>query len=274
VRLEISFPAGKSVKIVSPEFKPEISEEAGRRIYRWKHSNLIVKQQDPNEIPRRIPPNPDVQVTTFSSWEEVGKWYGDLQKPSLEVTPAIQAKAAELTKGLNTDEEKIHAIYNFVALKYHYIGLDFGIGRYQPHAADDVLDNGYGDCKDKHTLLATLMKAVGIEAWPVLIHAQRKLDPDVPSPAQFNHVITVVPLGGSFVWLDTTPEVAPYGLLLLALRDKQALMIPSNKTVALVTTPANAPFAQEQKFTTEGKLANNGTFKGHIVQAYRGDLKS
>jgi tetratricopeptide (TPR) repeat protein/transglutaminase-like putative cysteine protease len=273
VRLEISFPAGKSVKIVSPEFKPEISEEAGRRIYRWKHSNLIVKQQDPNEIPRRIPPNPDVQVTTFSSWEEVGKWYGDLQKPSLEVTPAIQAKAAELTKGLNTDEEKIHAIYNFVALKYHYIGLDFGIGRYQPHAADDVLDNGYGDCKDKHTLLATLLKAVGIEVWPVLIHAQRKLDPDVPSPAQFNHVITVVPLGGSFVWLDTTPEVAPYGLLLLALRDKQALMIPSNKTVALVTTPANAPFAQEQKFTTEGKLANNGTFKGHIVQAYRGDTE-
>jgi transglutaminase-like putative cysteine protease len=80
-------------------------------------------------------------------------------------------------------------------LKFHYIGLDFGIGRYQPHAADDVLDNGYGDCKDKHTLLATMLKAVGIDAWPALIHATRKLDPEVPSPAQFNHVITVVPRG-------------------------------------------------------------------------------
>ena len=66
-----------------------------------------------------------------------------------------------MTKGLKTDDDKIHAIYNFVSLKYHYIGLDFGIGRYQPHAADDVLDNGYGDCKDKHTLLASLLKAVG-----------------------------------------------------------------------------------------------------------------
>jgi transglutaminase-like putative cysteine protease len=272
-RLEISFPTGKAVKIVSPEFKPEISEEAGRRIYRWKHTTLVVKEKDPNEIPRRIPPNPDVQVTTFSSWEEVGNWYGDLQKPSLEITSAIQAKAAELTRGLTTDDQKIHALYNFVALKYHYIGLDFGIGRYQPHAADDVLDNGYGDCKDKHTLLATLLKAAGIDAWPVLIHAQRKLDPDVPSPAQFNHVITVVPQGSSFVWLDTTPEVAPYGLLLLALRDKQALMIPSNKPPALVTTPANAPFPQEQKFSSEGKLGNDGTFKGQIVQSYRGDTE-
>ena len=272
-RLEISFPTGKGLKVVSPEFKPEIGEEGGRQIYRWKHSNLIVKEQDPNEIPRRIPPNPDVQVTTFGSWEEVGKWYGDLQKPSMEVTPAIQAKAAELTKGSKTNDEKIRAIYNFVSLKYHYIGLDFGIGRYQPHAADDVLDNGYGDCKDKHTLLATLLKAAGIDAWPVLIHSQRKLDPDVPSPAQFNHVITLIPRGNDFVWLDTTPEVAPYGLLLLTLRNKQALMIPSDNPPSLVTTEANPPFAQEQDFTTNGRLDNSGTFKGHISQRYRGDTE-
>jgi len=272
-RLEISFPNGRYVKVLSPEFKPEISEEGGRRIYRWKHSNLIVKEQDPSEIPRRFPPNPDVQVTTFASWEEVGKWYGDLQKASLELTPAIQAKAAELTKGLKTEDEKIRAIYNFVSLKYHYIGLDFGIGRYQPHAADDVLDNGYGDCKDKHTLLATLLKAAGIDAWPVLIHSQRKLDPDVPSPAQFNHVITVIPQGSNFVWLDTTPEVAPYGLVLLTLRNKQALIIPSGKPPSLVTTEANPPFAQEQDFTTEGRLDGSGTFKGHISQRYRGDTE-
>src|SRR5579859_6121751 len=244
-RLELSVPAGKYVKVVSPEFKPEVAEENGRRIYRWKNANLIVPEKDPNEIPRRIPPNPDVQVTTFSNWEQVGNWYGGLQKDPLEVTAAIQAKAEELTKGAKTDDEKIHAIYNFVSLKYHYIGLDFGIGRYQPHAADDVLGNGYGDCKDKHTLMAALLKAAGIDAWPALIHASRKLDPDVPSPAQFNHVITVVPNGGKFIWLDTTPEVAPYQLLMVTLRDKQALVIPLSKSPLLMTTPANAPFPEE-----------------------------
>src|SRR5262249_33517620 len=210
-QLEISVPREKHLRVVSPEFKPEVNEEGARRVYRWKQSNLTVKETDPNEGARRIPPNPDVQVTTFASWEEVGKWYRGLQKDSLQVTPAIQAKAAALTKGLTSDEDKIRAIYNFVSLKYHYIGLDFGIGRYQPHTADDVLDNGYGDCKDKHTLLASLLQAVGIEAWPVLVHTLRKLDSDVPSPAQFNHVISLVPQGDRFIWLDTTPEVSPYG---------------------------------------------------------------
>ncbi len=272
-RLELSVPAGKYVKVVSPEFKPEIKEEAGRRIYRWTHSNLIVKQKDPDEIPRRIPHNPDIQITTFANWEDVGNWYGGLQKTQLEVTPAIQAKANELTKGLKTNEEKIQAIYKFVSLKYHYIGLDFGIGRYQPHAADDVLDNGYGDCKDKHTLLATLLKAVGIEAWPALIHASRKLDVDVPSPAQFNHVITVVPRGADYIWLDATPEVAPYRLLMLALRDKGVLVIPANKPPLLMTTPANPPFPQEQEFSMSGKLNGSGTFSGHVEQSYRGDTE-
>jgi tetratricopeptide (TPR) repeat protein/transglutaminase-like putative cysteine protease len=273
-QLEINVPKSKYVKVVSPEFKPEAGDEGTRRIYRWKHSNLEVKEKDPNEPPRRIPPNPDVQITTFASWEDVGRWYGSLQKTQMELTQSIQSKAAELTKGLTSDDDKIHALYNFVSLKYHYVGLDFGIGRFQPHAADDVLDNGYGDCKDKHTLLATLLKAVGIDAWPVLIHATRKLDPDVPSPAQFNHVITVVPRGEKLLWLDTTPEVSPYGLLLLNLRDKQALMIPANKPASLVTTPRDAPFEQEQDFTVEGKLSADGTFTGHIQQKYRGDSEA
>jgi tetratricopeptide (TPR) repeat protein len=271
--LEVSVPGDKYVKVVSPEFKPEIKDAGGRRIYRWTHSNLEVKEKDPNEISLRTPPNLSVQMTTFTSWEDVGRWYGSLQKDPLDVTSSIQAKAAELTKGLRTDDEKMRAIYNFVALRFHYIGLDFGIGRYQPHAAEDVLGNGYGDCKDKHTLLAALLKAEGYDAWPALIHTQRKLDPEVPSPAQFNHVITVVPSGGRLIWLDTTPEVAPYELLVGVLRGKQALVIPSNKAPTLMKTPENPPFPQEQEFSAKGKLSADGTLTGHIEQRYRGDME-
>lgn len=270
-RLEINLPKDKYVKVVSPEFKPEVKEDGGRRVYVWTHSNLEVKEKDSDEQPRRTLPMPDVQMTTFASWDDVGNWYGGLQKDPLTVTPAIQKKAAELTNGLKTDDEKIHAIYNFVALKYHYIGLDFGIGRFQPHAADDVLDNNYGDCKDKHTLLAALLKAAGYDAWPALIHGQRKLDPDVPSPGQFNHVITVVPRGADVIWLDTTPEVAPYRFLLQPLRNKQALVIPTDKPAKLMTTPENAPQAMRQEFSMQGKLDGDGTFNGHAEISYDGD---
>jgi hypothetical protein len=83
-------------------------------------------------------------------------------KPSGE----IQAKAAELTKGANDDLAKIRVLYNFVSTRYRYIGIALGIGRYQPHSAADVLENQYGDCKDKHTLLASMLYAVGIRLIP------------------------------------------------------------------------------------------------------------
>jgi hypothetical protein len=74
-----------------------------------------------------------------------------------------------------------------------------------------VLHNQYGDCKDKHTLLASLLEAEGLHADSVLINSSRKLDPDVPSPSQFDHVITMLPMDSAKeeVWMDTTSEVAP-----------------------------------------------------------------
>ncbi len=272
-QLEIDVPADKYVKLVSPDAKPQVKEEGGRRIYSWKHSNLSRKEIDPREIPLRDAPPPSVRMTTFHSWEEVGKWYSELQRAQLEITPEIRAKAAEVTKGLTRDDEKIKALYKFVANRFHYISLSFGIGRYQPHAATDVLENEYGDCKDKHTLLAALLKASGYEAWPAAIQSTRKIDPDVPSPGQFDHVISVIPRGNSLLWLDTTPEVAPFGLLMVNLRDKQALVMPNGKPASLMNTPENPPFPSSQTFVTEGKLGSDGTFVGHIQRKSRGDLE-
>ena len=219
---QISVPREKYVKVVSPDYKPEVREEGDRRIYLWKTANLEAKQQEA----RREGPRPDIEITTFRSWDEVGRWYDELQTPQVAVTPKILARAAELTKGLSTNDEKLRALYEFVSTHFHYVSLSFGVGRYQPHPAEDVLENEYGDCKDKHTLFASLLGAAGIEAWPVVINSSRKIDPDLPSPGQFDHVITYVPQGDKALWLDTTPEIAPFGMLMANLRDKQALVIP------------------------------------------------
>jgi hypothetical protein len=105
----------------------------------------------------------------------------------------------------------------------------------------------------------------------VLIHSHRKLDPDVPSPAQFNQVITAVPRGDTSS--GSIPRQRSHGLLLLNLRDKQPLMIPTSKPPALVTTPQNPPFPEEHEFSADGKLGRDGTFTGHIKQSYRGDTE-
>jgi hypothetical protein len=269
-QVDLDVPADKTVTVASADAKPTITTAANRRLYHWTSSNLA--RPDP-DAPAKSTKHwkPSIQVTTFNSWEQVGAWYQSLQKDSLIVTPAIQAKADSLTKGLTSDDDKVHAIFNDVALHIHYVGLEFGIGRYQPHPADDVLSNEYGDCKDKHTLLAAELKAVGIESWPVLISSERELDPDTPSPAQFNHVITLVPLAGKLVWMDSTEEVAPVGTIMLPLRDKQALAIPGDKQAYLERTPAMLPYATSSTFHAEGKLDENGRFTAHIALVNHGD---
>jgi len=268
--LELDLPADKPVRVASEDLQPLISSSDGRKLYRWASKNL--SRPDPDAPPKSTKHwKPSVQVTTFTSWEQVGAWYASLQKDALAITPAIQKKANALTKGLTTDDAKLHAIFNDVALHIHYIGLEFGQGRYQPHSADDVLSNEYGDCKDKHTLLSTLLKAAGIEAWPVLISSSRPLDAETPSPAQFDHVITLATVDGKLVWMDSTAEVAPVGVLYASLRDKQALTVPVAKPAYLERTAADLPFPQVTTFQAAGALDAKGTFTGHIEQSTLGD---
>ncbi len=201
-QLEINLPRERAIKLkTQPGFEPEVSDQGDRRIYRRSSSNRKRESaSDKKNKPKKPKPVlPDVELSTLRSWDEVGRWYWDLQKERIAPTAAVRAKAEELVRGKTTELEKIEALYDFVATNFHYISLSFGLGRYQPHPAGEILGNRYGDCKDKHTLLASLLEATGLHAYPALINSSREIDPDVPSPSQFDHVITVVPLQDEYV---------------------------------------------------------------------------
>ena len=279
--LELNIAGGRTVKLKSkPGMDPKSTEENGRRLYRWTSSHLDREDEDEDNKKggkKKKKSNeaeaPEVQMTTFASWEEVGRWYAGLEKSRREPTAVIKAKAAELTVGRTTDMDKIEGLYDYVATNFRYISLSFGVGRYQPHAAEDVLHNQYGDCKDKHTLLASLLEAEGFHTSSVLINSRRKLDPDIPSPSQFDHVISLVPLGNEEVWMDTTTEVAPFRLLSYSIRKKQALVIPAEGVPHLEETPANPPMPDHQEQELEGKVNPFGKLEAHVKIEARGDTE-
>lgn len=277
-RLEISVSSDRLVKVKGPLATQSIAEAAGRRVYTWTSSNLDSKPQKKKGQARLdaalgLNPAPDVQLSSFKTWDEVADWYWGLEKDRVEPSPAVRAKAAELTKGMTDDSAKLRAIYDFVSTRYRYIGIAFGIGRYQPHSADDVLSNNFGDCKDKYTLLASLLQAVGIQAYPVLISTTQKLDPDVPSPMQFDHIIAYVPEGKAAAWLDTTAEVTPLGFLVQELRDKPALVIFPGKPAQIMSTPADPPEPELHVFKVTGKLSADGTLNAQIENTNRDDFE-
>ena len=124
----------------------------------------------------------------------------------------------------------------------------------------------------QHTLLAALLSAVGISSYPALINSEAEIDPEVPSPAQFDHVVTVVPQGNGLLWLDTTPEVAPFGLLTANLRDKDALVV-SGSAAKLVKSPVNPPFRSMFSFHMTGRLREPGTLETKAEVQLRGDAE-
>ena len=286
-QLTVNIPAASKVKLKTEQgFEPAIKEQDGRRVYSWKHANLKTEaeeeeeqkkkeeaetaeeeKEDPDEI------RPDVQLTTFQSWDEVGQWYSDLQKDRVVPDEKIKVKAEEIIKGRTTEKEKAQALYEYVAKNFRYVSLSLGQGRYQPHAATDVMVNQYGDCKDKHTLLASMLAATGLRAYPVLMNSARKIDTDIPSPGQFDHVISAIPVGNETLWADTTAEVAPVGLLNPRLRNKKALMIPTSGPARLETTPAEPPFHSSELVNVEGTVDELGKITAKARLVLHGDAE-
>ena len=101
------------------------------------------------------------------------------------VAAAHQARPARHTEPDPLTDRAARLAQNQLAVVGHEHARRPGPGQrleplgHHPHDAAEVYAARYGDCKDKHTVLAGLLKAVGYETWPVLIHTSRKLDPEM-----------------------------------------------------------------------------------------------
>ena len=281
VTLEV--PADKYVQVWSPNHKPTVTEANGLRTYTWNVPQLVTAPRTTSDDSTKVTPPkdpdedadgrkiPSIAWTTFHGWTEVGDWYRTLATPEAQPTDALRARANEITAKADTPEAQVRAIYSYVSSHTRYIGIDFGIGRYKPHSAADVLANQYGDCKDKDTLLEALLHAKGFVTAPALIGAGIAPVPDVPSPAVFNHVITTVNLPSGRIWLDSTPLAAPFQYLTAIIRDQKALVVPVDAPATLVSTPANAPYSFVERFEATGTLDAEGKMNAKMTASYRDD---
>jgi transglutaminase-like putative cysteine protease len=178
-QLDIDVPSSRRLTLkLRPGFDPSIKEADGRRLYHWTHAHAVREQdsadkdKEPDTKLSDEPERAPIRLTTFTDWNEVGRWFAGLEQSARQPTPEIREKARELTAGRTTDLEKLEALYDFVSKNFRYVSLSLGVGRYQPRAASDVLREAYGDCKDKHTLLASLIDAAGMQASAALINSR------------------------------------------------------------------------------------------------------
>jgi len=196
-----------------PTPSPRVWDEGENRIFLWDNSNIGEIISEPS-----MPPWSDITpmfyVSSFKSWRQIGNWFWKLAKTQFTIDAAIKDKVAELTNGARSDYEKTQAIFNYVASKIRYVGIEYGESGYKPHKASEIFENKYGDCKDQSTLLVSMLKIVDIESQLVLLRTQDAGTVFMGLPMiQFNHCIAMAVIDGKKIWMDPTYSTGSFDYL-------------------------------------------------------------
>jgi len=249
-RLEVSVPKEAAFhfgfeEVSAPD--PVLRQTGYSSIFSWQLTNLRAQPLDVLTSPHR---QARLLLSTFPDWASFSQWYERITRLTAEVTPEIDAKAKELMRGAHTEREKVLAVYNYVS-GLRYVAIPLGINTVRPHAAANVLQNQFGDCKDKANLFNALLQAAHIEAHLVLVPRFGQAYDAIPGLA-FNHAISQVRLGSELFWVDTTDEVCRFGLLPPGDPERKVLVIDGH-TGSLTPLPAATP--NQHRLQIHGQLS-------------------
>jgi len=178
----------------------------------------------------------------FKTWADVAQWYYGLASPRMKAGDGVKALMPSLTGGVEDKQEKLKRIYEWVRDRVRYVAVEIGVGGYQPHAAEEVLVNRYGDCKDMTTLLCALGKEAGLEVHQVLVSTWQNGKPDtsLPSPLHFNHAIAYCPsVGEKGTWMDATEKGSLFRQLPWYDQGLPVLVVGEKGEETLAVTPRN-----------------------------------
>ncbi len=184
-----------------------------------------------------------------ASWNQVGRWYQGLLEGLGEGGAMLHEQTKSLASEPQTPRARLDALADFVSAQVRYVAVEVGIGGFQPSPPEEVLERRWGDCKDKSLLLIEMLRREGIPAHPVLIRldGEGRIDPEFPSPNQFNHLIVAVPtravdtrledpVEGGYLFLDPTQTRAAGRWLSPAVQGQHALVV-HGEGGTLVRTP-------------------------------------
>ncbi|HTZ48913.1 MAG TPA: DUF3857 domain-containing protein [Verrucomicrobiae bacterium] len=296
-RYTLQLPAGWEYKakwVHAPEIKPAAT---GTNQWQWVVSDVTEIRHETDMPPWRgvagqmivslIPP--DGARKGFVTWPEMGKWTATLAQGKRNASPEVKQKVAELTADKKTTVTKMIAIAEYVQSNIRYVAIELGIGGWQPHGAKDIYGNQYGDCKDKATLMSSMLKEIGVDSDYLVVNTHRgAVNPEVPIHGLFNHAILAIHLpddvndaaleaiysdksAGRLLIFDPTDDLTPFGHLRGALQGSYGLLVTADSG-ELIELPIFSP--QDSGIRRGGKfiLTATGTLSGEVVELRYGDF--
>ena len=236
----IVVPAGRDLhlKLRNTNQSPRIIDTNEGREYIWEFARQSALQVE-SDAPSWFDPYASVQWTEFDTWGAVARWAEPLYRIPERSGPAVQNEIDRIARSTQDPGERMLAALRFVQGEVRYLGVEVGSGSYAPNRPQVVLERRFGDCKDKTLLTATLLRGLGIEARPALVHTslRRGVAEQSPSPGAFNLVIVRARVGGNDYWLDPTRSVQRGDLSSLNQADYGPALIVDLATQGLTQMP-------------------------------------
>jgi tetratricopeptide (TPR) repeat protein len=271
-------PAGRTFFFNEPKvngLSRTVEQQGADAVYRFSVADVPRVVPEPS-MPGFAEVAPYLHVSTYKSWQDVARWYWGLVEDQLTPDDNLRRAAAEATARLGGDLDKVRALHRLVLERTRYVGLEFGIHGYKPYKVTQVLTRGFGDCKDKASLLLTLLRESGIDAELVLVRTRRggHIDPVPASLAVFDHAIVFVP--ALSLYLDGTAEFS--GMNELPSQDQGVMVLrvgPHTATLAETPVfPASANRAERHwraELDGEGgaQIAEDLTISGQAAPDWR-----
>ncbi|MET0286238.1 MAG: DUF3857 domain-containing protein [Polyangiales bacterium] len=204
-------PSSRNFYVNKPklELKHEEKTEGNKRIQTFTAKNLPAIRSEPN-MPGFTEWVPYLHVSTYENWEKVGRWWWGLVRDQLYADDELKRVVAQLKQGVpqgrDYEREIAQRVYGWVVKNTRYVALEFGIHGFMPYRVPDIARRGFGDCKDKASLIYTMLREAGVDARLVLVRTDRNgdIDSEPASLSVFDHAIAYVPKLD--LYLDGTAE--------------------------------------------------------------------
>ena len=259
VRVTFSLPA--AMKLDADAVGPVASKvsDGAEVTYAWRYRTtsflpLEVTMLAPIErLPRLI-------VTTAASWEQVAHAYAAAALPQEALTSRVSDTAALVTQGLTDPRAMAERLYDWVGSHIAFLPVPLGDAEIPPQTADAVLKAKAGDSAGVAVLLASLLKAKGIDSKLALISIDSTYHLSVPAPfSQLSHVLLYLPQFRTYA--DATAGSLPFGVLPFDEYGKPVLYAVTRGDV-LGTIPMLPPDAATATFVTTAHLTPNDMVVG------------
>jgi hypothetical protein len=294
--LHVSVPSGSLRWFVNhPDRVEVVSQSSNEATFRTENRRAIPDESGAppfSSLAAEVFVNYDPKgPAALQSWEEAGHDYHILfdngEKPETEIAAQVETLANGQSDGLS----KIDALYTYVSRQIRYVAIEIGVGGYQPHLPADVFKNKYGDCKDKASLLISMLNKIGLRGYPALVGTRGDVeaDPKAPTLATFDHMIVALPVPAGLrpaveklpsydsrnqiLWMDPTSEFDPLGQVPEMDQGVFALIAYPDRG-DLQRIPETPSELNGSEFSVNVHLRSDGTGVAEVEAKYRGGSNS